>query len=103
MLHFRALVEKFLADSSKDELVLDWANGFQRLLLHQMLEFDFDNKAFLILRPTEKRNRELVVFKGGEEQKRAKQLEQLTKDEIALRDNSGFLSVLSAIRDSVSY
>lgn len=98
----RALVQDLLADETKDELVLEWGNGFQRLLLHQMLEADFDNKAYIMLRPTEKRNREIVVFKGGENEKRVKQLEQLTKDEIALKNNSGFLSVLTSIKDSVS-
>ncbi|XP_059474312.1 poly(A)-specific ribonuclease PARN-like isoform X2 [Neocloeon triangulifer] len=92
-------IEAFL-ESDDEELVLGNFNSFQRLLLHQLIQNDFDNKVFLLTKRGEGRNVSLHAYKGGVADKIKREESQIQEEIIELQGDCGMSAVLSAIKTS---
>ncbi|XP_065333151.1 poly(A)-specific ribonuclease PARN-like isoform X2 [Cloeon dipterum] len=93
-------IKDFLACEEEEELPLGNLNSFQRLLLYQMVQSDFDEKVFLITRRAESRNASLFAYKGGHSEKIRREEDQIKSDIEELQEGCGMNAILSAIKNS---
>jgi hypothetical protein len=96
----RTKIEEFLA-SDDEEVYLGNFNSFQRLLLHQMVQIDYDDQIFLLNKRGEGRNVTMYAYKGGLEERIKKEELQIQADIEELQGDCGMSAVLNAIKISV--
>jgi len=88
-------------DSEEEELFLGNFNSFQRLLLHQMIQSDFDDQVFLLNKRAEGRNVTMFAYKGGLEDRIKKEEAQIQAEIDDLQGDCGMSAILNIIKASV--
>lgn len=96
----RTKIEDFLAND-EEEVYLGNFNSFQRLLLHQMVQIDYDDQIFLLNKRGEGRNVTMYAYKGGLEERIKTEEMHIQADIDELQGDCGMSAILNVIKTSV--